>query len=209
MLSSMSRGITLTFATTSTTLALGFIYVSTSPRIALVGERGQHDPEDRPAFATCLDCHVPFVGTPGTRCSGPGCHGELATGTPPLDGPALPIRYHVVVRKIPCMTCHEEHQTKNRPQKRDVHLILPTALLTDDCARCHSARERTSHARTDEVACGHCHSLQQWPKAEVKHEDLPVDACDLCHELPPKHQLVAGGCSACHVVTTWTPISQQ
>lgn len=85
--------------------------------------------------AACLDCHVPFDGAPSTRCLGPGCHGELATGTPPRDGPILPVRYHVVLRKLDCGRCHRVHRPTRGP--RDPHAGVPAALPESSCARCH------------------------------------------------------------------------
>src|SRR5437867_12813845 len=86
------------------------LWGNASPESVLIGLDGRHDGVaggDR--LAACLDCHVPFVGTPGSRCLGPGCHGELATGTPPRDGPAMPIRFHAVLRDRPCSLSHQEH----------------------------------------------------------------------------------------------------
>src|SRR5207249_3355172 len=87
------------------------VWAQASPETVLIGLEGRHDHDAAKSerLAACLDCHVPFVGTPGSRCLGPGCHGELATGTPPKDGKAMPIRFHAALRDQPCGLCHVEH----------------------------------------------------------------------------------------------------
>lgn len=182
-----------------------------APESVLIGLEGRHDaiPEkggDR--LAGCLDCHVPFVGTPGSRCLGPGCHGELATGTPPKDGPAMPIRFHALLRDRACGTCHEEHvATGARTSTRTfTHAIIPDEIQ-DACARCHSANGVPAHASADAVECGVCHQKEAWRGITIAHDKVSKDACDLCHVAPetPSHASVAGTCQECHEISDWVP----
>lgn len=202
------RGLLLMLLWGSVGGAAGLGWALVSPNEALLGRLGQHDVA-RPGAqvpAGCLDCHVPFAGTPSTRCLGPGCHGDLATGTPPTEGPALPVRYHVVVRREPCGLCHMEHNAvgERRP-RRDPHSPLPQALIEEGCAECHSARSRPGHARTDEVPCGRCHGLKAWLGAQVIHDQVAALACELCHVVPDGHRVTSGACGSCHTPTAWTP----
>lgn len=163
------------------------------PAAVVVGAKGRHD---GPQGATCLDCHVPFEGTPSSRCLAPGCHGELATGTPPRTGPAMPLRFHVAVRKLPCGSCHVEHA----PQPVGFAHELVPAELQRRCDGCHPGEGVQSHARTDAVSCDLCHSQQSWRDATMVHERVSQQPCDLCHRRPETeaHASVAGACNDCH-----------
>lgn len=149
--------------------------------------------------ADCLDCHVPFRGTPPTRCLAPGCHGSLATGTPPRDGPAMPVRFHAALRGHDCGSCHAEHE---RPPPRDgrfSHRAIPEAIRVR-CQACHSGEGIDHHARTDAVACDLCHGTENWTRADMVHTRVDDRACDLCHRAPddPRHVSVEGNCENCH-----------
>lgn len=179
-------------------------YVREAPHAALVDRPSHHQPAGAAALARCLDCHVPFLGSPSTRCLGPGCHGDLATGTPPRDGPAMPVRYHVVVRKQACSTCHEEHRIGGRI---DVHGAVADPELRAACQKCHSARRVPAHARTDEEPCGVCHADASWRADRARHEKLHTQACEVCHRAPEGHPRVAGTCLGCHQTRSWTQVS--
>lgn len=140
-------------------LALGLAYLMLRPGPALVPQTSTHGP-DR---AACLDCHVPFSGTPSTRCLGPSCHGALATGTPPRDGPVLPVRYHVVLRGEDCGQCHEEHADRDTATG-DPHRGMALEVLRSKCDQCHLDAGPPSHPRT-EGSCGRCHTLETWENA--------------------------------------------
>src|SRR5262245_21032951 len=117
--------------------AIMLLWGEASPETVLIGLEGRHDaPSGGERLATCLDCHVPFVGTPGSRCLGPGCHGDLATGTPPREGAAMPIRFHAVLREEPCGSCHQEHVTERveTSTRTFAHSIIP-ASMRERCAR--------------------------------------------------------------------------
>lgn len=186
-------------ATILIALATGALYLTVRPARALLAEPGHH----RPSRAACLDCHVPFVGTPSTRCLGPGCHSSLATGTPPRDGPALPVRFHVVLRKLPCGRCHTEHARAALP--RDPHDGLEAELLSSACGRCHLGRDVVDHARTDDVSCGTCHGLEAWQGARAQHELVAELPCEICHRPPDQAHPSGAGCHACHAAErAWT-----
>ncbi|MEO1335794.1 MAG: hypothetical protein AAFV29_09115, partial [Myxococcota bacterium] len=182
------------WATVCASLATaGVLYMlRTAPVFTLIGRSGQHErPVQR--LAECLDCHVPFVGTPASRCLSPGCHGALATGTPPTDGPAMPVRFHVALRDLTCGRCHEEHRPS--PERRQFdHRIIPTAARTD-CRRCHHAAQ-PAHASGDTVACGRCHTYSAWAGIQIEHQRVADEACDVCHKAPEnrRHAAVAGTC---------------
>lgn len=180
------------------------------PEQVIVGRAGRHDgvvAGER--HAACLDCHVPFVGTPASRCLGPSCHGELATGSPPKAGPAMPVRFHVALRDEPCERCHKEHDDRiaTRTASRAFsHEIIPLARK-DECRRCHIGTAIGSHSRTDAVACQTCHGQKSWTGDPIDHAKVAATHCDVCH-LAPKieaHAAIAGTCSTCHEVATWTP----
>lgn len=183
----------------------GFVvWTAADPSGVVVGTEGQHDAA---GGATCLDCHVPFVGTPASRCLSPGCHGALATGTPPRDGPAMPIRFHAALRRTPCQTCHAEHGTTARaPAPRFDHAVIPPTSGAR-CRACHLAETVRAHARTDAVACDVCHGLSSWSVADMNHDAVREQPCDLCHPGPTtdSHAAVAGTCTDCHGVEDWTP----
>lgn len=196
------------------TAVAALLWARGSPETVLLGRAGRHDAvTDGARLADCLDCHVPFVGTPSTRCLAPGCHGELATGTPPRDGPAMPVRFHAVLRDRACSTCHLEHGgeaagavTEPAPFR---HEIIPPAPRAR-CGRCHAAGGQASHPRTDAVSCDLCHGLERWSGASMVHARVEAHACDLCHG-PPKsepHGSVAGRCGDCHETTSWSPRPQ-
>jgi hypothetical protein len=180
-----------------------------SPESVLIGLEGRHDGvEGGERLAACLDCHVPFVGTPGSRCLGPGCHGELATGTPPKSGPAMPIRFHAVLRDKACGTCHAEHvEAGARTSTRAfTHELVPVDVRSE-CHRCHTAAGIVAHASADAVECASCHDLRGWRGVRIDHGRVAKDACDLCHLAPETttHASVAGTCQECHEIGNWTP----
>jgi len=172
------------------------------PATVIVGQTGRHD---QIGDATCLDCHVPFEGTPSSRCLGPGCHGDLATGTPPRTGPAMPMRFHVALRGHACGQCHSEHV-------EDVIVAFDHARIPDKvqarCRTCHLGDNIPNHARTDAVSCNVCHNLKSWTGSPMTHERVAQQACDLCHRRPEtdSHASVAGTCTECHTASDWTPI---
>ncbi len=205
----------LLFATFSIGLAVGFVALTLfwayeNPERVLIGLPGRHDTRANASasrLAQCLDCHVPFVGTPGTRCLGPGCHGDLATGTPPKEGPAMPVRFHVALREHPCGTCHQEH-TANPARTSSTaafeHAIIPSKSQRL-CSRCHSGAKMPNHAKTNAVSCDLCHQLDRFKGARMIHGRVASHPCDLCHVAPPTeaHASVAGTCSDCHVIQAW------
>ena len=184
------------------------LIASLSPEAMLIGLDGRHDaPATGPRLAACLDCHVPFVGSPGSRCLSPGCHGELATGTPPRTGPAMPVRFHVALRGVDCGGCHVEHgPASDRKGRPFAHALIPTARRAA-CARCHSAATEPNHTTTDAVQCDRCHTFDAWSGVTMKHDNVWQHACDICHVPPatPAHASVAGTCNACHTTEDWTP----
>ena len=205
------RPVLFTFATALLALGLtaGMLWWAYStPEAVLIGRPGRHDAvRDGARLADCLDCHVPFVGTPGSRCLGPGCHGELATGTPPRVGPAMPVRFHVVLRDYECRRCHTEHQAPRAAPEVFAHEVIPAASRTR-CADCHLPG-RDAHARTDAVPCDLCHGLEQWRGAKMSHERVQEQPCDLCHAAPATkaHATVAGACDDCHGTGDWATVS--
>jgi hypothetical protein len=189
-----------------------FMWAQASPESVLIGLEGRHDGAGgSERLAACLDCHVPFVGTPGSRCLGPGCHGALATGTPPRDGPAMPIRFHTVLRDQPCGTCHQEHVRRgtSTSTRAFTHQIIPTSTR-ERCSRCHTGAGKRSHSATDAVSCDLCHGTQRWTGIGIQHERVRQHPCDLCHAAPPgpAHDSVAGTCNECHETTTWKPLTK-
>lgn len=183
------------------------LWAQESPERVLIGLSGRHDGKDGgERLAACLDCHVPFVGTPGSRCLGPGCHGELATGAPPKGGPAMPIRFHVVLREAPCGTCHDEHVEGDAETSRRsfTHAIIPRPEH-DRCVSCHSGAGVRSHPKTDAVNCRSCHETQSWRDTRIDHAVVLHQPCDLCHVAPPTdpHASIAGTCAECHVAGGW------
>jgi hypothetical protein len=185
------------------------VWAQVSPETVLIGLEGRHDHATvggSERLAACLDCHVPFVGTPGSRCLGPGCHGELATGTPPQDGKAMPIRFHAAVRDQPCGLCHLEHvnpgtRTATRAFR---HAIIPQPTR-DRCTRCHSGSVQANHPTTDAVNCDLCHGTKSWRGLRIDHSRVRQHPCDLCHAAPldTTHASVAGTCNECHDTNTW------
>ena len=171
-----------------------------APAAVVVGADGRRDQREG---AACLDCHVPFEGTPSSRCLAPGCHGELATGTPPRTGPAMPLRFHVALRKQPCGQCHVEHAPQ--PLRFD-HRLVPADDLRR-CPACHLAEGVPGHARTDAVACDLCHGFEAWRGAPMLHERVAHQPCDLCHRRPETdaHASVAGACSDGSDPGSWRP----
>ncbi len=205
----------LLFTLGTTLLAIGLSaamlwWAYTTPEAVLIGRPGRHDARVGAArLADCLDCHVPFVGTPGSRCLGPGCHGDLATGTPPRDGPAMPVRFHAALRAYECSQCHVEHAPwTEAPDAKFSHTVVPTDARAD-CARCHRA-VRENHARTDAVSCDLCHGLERWKGAQIAHERVKDQPCDLCHAAPSTqtHATVAGACDNCHGTSAWAAVSK-
>jgi len=178
-----------------------------SPEMVLVGKQGKHDPAigQTQRLAGCLDCHVPFIGTPGSRCLSPSCHGALATGTPPRDGPAMPVRFHAALANIECNHCHVEHGEARRAKSSAFnHSIIPESGRTQ-CSRCHSGARQSSHSQTDAIECSLCHDIDQWPTENIDHRRVWTHACDVCHVAPTTqaHASVAGTCSTCHETTSW------
>jgi hypothetical protein len=178
------------------------------PEWTVIGLPGRHDRIGlTERKADCIDCHVPFVGTPGSRCLGPGCHGELATGTPPRDGKAMPIRFHAVLRAEECSRCHQEHTDAPGAWTRIfTHDIVPEGER-QRCSRCHSADGVKSHARTDAVSCDLCHSFDSFKGSKMEHGRVASQPCDLCHVSPEtkSHASIAGTCTDCHTTNDWTP----
>ena len=198
--------VTVLLATAASAGTLWLLRVA--PGAALLGQPGHHG-QTSGTTAECLDCHVPFVGTPASRCLSPGCHGNLATGTPPRTGPAMPERFHGALRDVACGQCHEEHRPRGAARLFD-HRIIPDETRSA-CRRCHHAAERDSHARTDSVTCGTCHGWATWAGAEMDHRRVPSEPCELCHS-PPKsneHKKVAGTCDDCHGTHAWTVVGPQ
>lgn len=200
------------FALSSAALAL-FItasmlwWASQDPESVVIGLPGRHDAPStaKQRLADCLDCHVPFVGTPGSRCLGPGCHGELATGTPPKDGPAMPIRFHAALRDTACTRCHEEH-TVDRSAREFSHRLIPESTRRN-CSVCHSGRDVSGHARTDAISCDLCHRYDRFEGTQMSHERVVDQPCDVCHVTPKDeaHASVAGACTDCHDSKSWSP----
>lgn len=190
---------------------LGLALALVSPESVVIGMHGRHDPRAGSArLADCLDCHVPFVGTPGSRCLSPGCHGELATGTPPRQGPAMPIRFHAALRAYHCGGCHVEHARDPEASRTAfAHALIPADGL-GQCGRCHSGAGVLGHATTDGVPCDLCHELGQWRGTQMAHGRVEDRPCDLCHQSPedPAHATVAGTCTDCHGSKSWSPVKE-
>jgi hypothetical protein len=187
---------------------LMLLWAWATPEDVVIGVPGRHDQlAGGERLADCLDCHVPFVGTPRTRCLGPGCHGALGTGAPPRTGPAMPVRFHAALDEEPCGTCHLEHGWSEARGAFD-HAVIPQATRSR-CARCHLA-QRASHARTDAVSCDLCHGFDAWKGAQIVHDRVANHPCDLCHATPPTeaHASVAGACDRCHGTASWDSVSQ-
>jgi hypothetical protein len=185
-----------------------FAWGSARPEALLVGRAGHHDgPPAGERHAACLDCHVPFVGTPASRCLGPSCHGELATGSPPKTGAAMPVRFHVALRDEPCELCHAEHDRQvGAPARAFAHSLIPEARR-GECRRCHSGTPVPAHSRTDAVSCATCHTLEAWRGAPIDHTKVNEIHCDGCHSAPatPAHGALAGNCDGCHGTSSWAP----
>lgn len=186
---------------------LMFQWAIATPTAALVGRRGVHDAQPGTA-ATCLDCHVPFRGTPYTRCLAPGCHGSLATGTPPRDGRAMPVRFHAALRGYGCGRCHSEHAGPAVPRVF-AHSQIPDEARSR-CHACHPGQGIPDHSRTDAVSCDVCHGTRAWRGAPMSHARVTEHACDLCHRPPddPRHASVAGTCQDCHDTTRFDAAAQ-
>ncbi len=184
-----------------------FAWGSSHPEAVVVGRAGLHDGVvGAERHAECLDCHVPFVGTPASRCLGPSCHGELATGSPPKTGPAMPVRFHVALRDEPCELCHAEHDDRpDVPPRAFSHDLIPVARQ-GECRRCHGAASQPAHSRTDAIGCGGCHGFQGWTGRAIDHGKVGELHCDSCHQAPAT-EIHAGlvSCSTCHDLTSWTP----
>jgi hypothetical protein len=191
-------------------VSAGVVLASTRrPERLLIGLAGHHDARGTERRAACLDCHVPFVGTPASRCLSHGCHGELATGSPKSDGPAMPVRFHAALREEPCGPCHDEHikgDLEHLPRREFTHELIPPALRPE-CRRCHSGSTNRSHSRTDSVECGRCHGVTAWKGSPIDHSKVTDEHCDVCHVAPegPSHATLAGTCSTCHETTAWKP----
>lgn len=197
------RGLVVALGTLGLAMATGLFYLGARPGPALLTEPGPHGAGQ----AACLDCHVPFSGTPSTRCLGPGCHSALATGTPPRDGPALPVRYHVAVRKLSCQRCHEAHRTEARVVTP--HGTLDRPLLEQLCVRCHSGRHLESHAKTDEIGCWTCHALDSWALPTPKHGTVAQVPCEVCHTAPRTDHPAPDSCERCHALDgLWTQLEK-
>ena len=185
--------------------AIAALAATNDPSSAIVGLAGFHEARD----ATCVDCHVPFLGTPASRCLSPGCHGALATGAPPRDGPAMPVRFHVALRGAPCSGCHHEHASPGVvASPRFTHGAIP-ADVAAECRRCHSARQQPDHARTDDVGCARCHGTERWSGTTIDHARVAEVACDVCHVAPEgrAHASLAGTCATCHGTDRWGTIA--
>ncbi|MEE2901083.1 MAG: hypothetical protein VYC39_02080 [Myxococcota bacterium] len=186
----------------------GFVaWAISSPELVVIGAAGQHDgPLNGERLAGCLDCHVPFLGSPGSRCLTPSCHGNLATGIPPRTGSAMPVRFHVALNRLECSNCHNEHgkQPPKVAQDQFSHDIIPNETRAQ-CAQCHSGARHSDHSSTDSVPCSKCHGLESWDVASVNHQAIWEHACDVCHVTPEgkEHVTVAGTCSSCHSTSTW------
>lgn len=191
----------LSLAVASLAAAGLMLWATEDPVVVIVGKDGRHD---QAAEASCLDCHVPFEGTPSSRCLAPGCHGDLATGTPPRSGPAMPLRFHVALRKQACVRCHGEHETD--VIRRFDHALVPAEAQVR-CHTCHPGAAVPDHARTDAVSCDLCHGLAAWSGAPMEHGRVAQQPCDLCHRRPESeaHASVAGACGDCHATTSWAP----
>ena len=178
-----------------------------SPEVVVIGASGQHDgPPDGDRLAGCLDCHVPFLGSPGSRCLTPSCHGNLATGIPPRTGSAMPVRFHVALNSLECSNCHNEHGERSPKAAKGQfsHSIIPSGHK-EQCSHCHSGSSFSGHSSTDSVACSKCHTLESWKVAAVDHQAIWEHACDVCHVIPKEteHITVAGTCSSCHTTVNW------
>lgn len=195
--------LSMVIASLATTALL--LWAAVDPVTVVVGAEGRHD---RDQEAGCLDCHVPFEGTPSSRCLAPGCHGDLATGTPPRDGPAMPERFHVALRGQACSECHGEHATD--VIRRFSHDLIPSGAQSR-CRACHLGEGVADHARTDAISCDLCHGLETWTGAPMVHGRVAQQPCDLCHRRPETeaHVTVAGACADCHEVQTWAPKAPQ
>ena len=196
-----------TFAGATVLTSAVVLWANVSPERVVIGVDGRHDaPPDRERLADCLDCHVPFVGTPASRCLSPGCHGALATGSPPREGNAMPVRFHAALRGVACGHCHLEDG--DAPAERRVfhHDVIPEGKR-HLCSRCHSGAKLEHHNATDAVLCRACHETTAWTGKAVDHRNVWQHACDVCHAAPasPAHASVAGTCSACHRTDEWTP----
>jgi len=200
----------ITVSASAALAGIVLLLTSTMPETMLVGLEGRHD---APAaggerLASCLDCHVPFVGSPGSRCLSPGCHGDLATGTPPRTGPAMPVRFHVALRGLDCGSCHIEHGVV--VERPFAHGLIPEDRRAK-CARCHTGASEPNHTTTDAVPCDRCHGYDAWTGDEIDHQRVWQFACDICH-VPPAtkaHASIAGTCNACHGTDGWPPIEPE
>ena len=193
---------------TATLISSGLVvWALSAPETVVVGMSGQHDgPAHGERLAGCLDCHVPFLGSPGSRCLTPSCHGNLATGIPPRTGSAMPVRFHVALNSLECSHCHNEHGAQPSKVATDKfsHGIIP-ANHRKQCAQCHSGTNLLDHSSTDSVVCSKCHQLESWSVKAVNHQSIWKHACDVCHSIPKEteHITVAGTCSACHSTSNW------
>ena len=201
------------FAVFSIVVAFGLsfglvVWAASSPETVLVGEPGIHDARgDSARLAGCLDCHVPFLGTPGSRCLSPSCHGALATGTPKKTGPAMPIRFHSALATLECSQCHDEHGSKPPVRQAEFeHKIIPEPQLKQ-CSRCHSGTQQKSHSSMDAIQCSECHQIDRWNTESIDHRKVWKHACDVCHVAPDTetHATLAGTCSTCHHTQDWAP----
>jgi hypothetical protein len=201
-------GLTILSALGFTALIIG--WSSCSPEMVLIGLDGHHDarPGATERLAACLDCHVPFIGAPPSRCLSPGCHGELATGTPPREGKAMPVRFHAALRPYHCSTCHTEHgdERVKTSSPTFTHEIIPASERAA-CGRCHSGRNAAAHPATNAVDCAICHETKTWKGGGTDHTKVWQYSCEACHAAPntPSHASIAGACTTCHVTANWAP----
>ncbi len=198
-------------------LAIGFLltaamvaWSSQDPESVVIGQAGRHDAPAGTSsrLANCLDCHVPFLGTPGSRCLSPGCHGELATGTPPQAGKAMPVRFHAALRDYECGLCHTEHGAPAGETARIFHHDLIPDAERDGCQKCHSGTQVKSHATADAVPCRACHETNRWAGVKIEHQNVWQHACEVCHAAPEgeTHSSVSGTCGGCHETSAWTKL---
>lgn len=150
---------------------------------------GHATPGHRTIAGDCFACHLPFRGTPATRCTS--CHAFDRAASVKANGKIQPGNalhaLHREFSRIDCANCHVGHLThgaKNATPCFD-HTMMRTETRRA-CSTCHRPPQDSLHPSLGSQ-CAECHATGTWTPATFDHRKFfsiepPHDAaCSTCH----------------------------
>jgi len=143
-------------------------------RLGWLGSPGPLSAAHAALSGDCRACHVPFRRVADANCLG--CHAKNLELLRRRD-----TAFHAEARR--CVTCHSEHQGRDRRISRMEHGVLDARV---SCTSCHVDR----HQALFGPGCSDCHQVDRWKVDGFRHPSPASRLCSECHQAPPSHSMM-------------------